>query len=189
MALLAASVNNAKGVWFGLNNPDVYTKNTALRATKAHNRDVAGVFLYMQHPTILDIFQTTSKFIEDSCLDFDQHYTWTGVAGELGRPNRAPGQPQPGLRDLWCYFIDQYLHTIEANAATWSMTVQQTLARDANFAGTEGQNFLNTFFTLPIVTNMNFAHTGTGVVVNNVVQDSLYGAWDSNAHGPAGPFV
>jgi hypothetical protein len=147
------------------------------------------MFQYMQHPTVLGIFQLTSQLIESSCLDFDQHYTWNRGAGELGRPNRAPGQPQPGLRDLWCYFIDQYLRTIEANARLWPQSVQQTLMADSNFAGTEGQKFLNNFFTLPIVRNMHFAHTGTGAVVNGVVQDSLYGAWDSSApNGPAGPF-
>jgi chitinase len=185
MALLARGVNNAKGTWFGLGMPSAYPERAKLRKTKIHNRDVAGVFQYMKDDTIFNKWQATAHDIETALQDFDNAYGWNGAEpGELGRPNR----PNAGLRDLWCYFIDRYMATIEANIPAWTSSVQNTLQNDRDFQGTEGKNFVTNFFTHQIVTSMSFRHPGTRTPgPGTVVRNSYYGAWD-DSNGPAGPF-
>lgn len=79
-----------------------------------------AVFSYMNQDVIWDKFTASSQLIEGSLRDFDNAYQWGSAAGEIGRPtNRAPNQPAAGLRDLYCFWVDLQLNSIEAKADNW----------------------------------------------------------------------
>jgi len=110
----------------------------------------------------------------------DNNYGWNGN-GQIGRPQRAAGQPTPGLRDLWCYFTDHYFQTIEANAGFWAGFAKQALQNDPMAAGNEGQNWINTAMdpTNGIISarKMVFPHSGPQTLGPGIVmQSSYYGA-------------
>lgn len=73
----------------------------------------------MQHPDIWGKFSTTSRFMERTLDEFDQSYQRGSRQGEPGFPQRAATDPAPGLRDLYCFWIDAVLGSIEGAAATW----------------------------------------------------------------------
>lgn len=73
----------------------------------------------MRHADIWPKFVDSSQYMERACRQFDQSYTWGSSNGEIDRPNRANGQPEAGLRDLYVYWIDNVLNDIEARADVW----------------------------------------------------------------------
>lgn len=74
----------------------------------------------MRQDIIWQKFVATSQLIEESLKYFDDNYNWGSAAGEIGRPaNRAANQPAAGLRDLYCYWVDRQLNSIEAKADNW----------------------------------------------------------------------
>lgn len=188
MALLEKGTNRAKGAWLGLKDPG-YITDGGIRATKNFQRDVAGVFQYMQEQRIWDKYTDTSHLIEDSLINFDTNYQWgQGTPGELGRPTN---RNNVGLRDLWCYFIDTYLNTIEVAAATWRATAPGQFAQQTYAGGREGQTWIdpNTgfFATHP---PMVFPHPHQAANPGRLgVQhtNSRFDAWDGN-NGVAGPW-
>ncbi|KAF9892666.1 hypothetical protein FE257_001068 [Aspergillus nanangensis] len=91
------------------------------QSTRIQQRNTVGVFYYMNHRDIWQIFVESSQGIEKDLATFDSSYRWGSHQDELGRPNRS-GQTNPpvaGLRDLYCYWIDTILKTAEANADVW----------------------------------------------------------------------
>ncbi|MCJ1383204.1 hypothetical protein MMC17_006317 [Xylographa soralifera] len=187
LALLYGDINGQKGQFFQLNFPSLLN-SAGLRATKISQRNIAGVFQYLQQGAIWPKYQQTSQLIEESLHAFDTTYTRNAAGNQITRPNRANGQPQAGLRDLWCYFIDRYLRTIETTGGQWAMAARNTFANDPMGQGTEGQNWVNTVMSgNGVITpgQMVFPHSGPqtpgpGVVV----QSSYYGAWTLGAAGP-----
>ncbi|RSL86650.1 hypothetical protein CEP52_015770 [Fusarium oligoseptatum] len=85
----------------------------------------AGVFYYMRRPEIWSKFVETSQAIEDVLDDFDLLYKWDEKkpmnVGQLQRPTDRDDdtQPMPGLRDLYCYWLDMTLAEMEATAVAW----------------------------------------------------------------------
>jgi chitinase len=64
---------------------------------------IAGVFQYMKNPLIWPKFTEASTLIEQTLIVFDQTYPWNEPRNMPDRPNRASGEPQAGLRDLYCF--------------------------------------------------------------------------------------
>ncbi|KAH8588883.1 hypothetical protein B0O99DRAFT_664813 [Bisporella sp. PMI_857] len=117
MAILHKGINNKKGKMFEFANFD-YTQS-GIRATKRYQREVAGVFLYMSDDVIWPKFTATSLGIEQTLQAFDNTYNWGSQPGEeivLGSGGRAAGR---GLRDLYCWFIDQYMNRVETKYQGW----------------------------------------------------------------------
>ncbi|KAL2672954.1 hypothetical protein Neosp_013672 [[Neocosmospora] mangrovei] len=88
------------------------------------DKGTAGVFYYMRRPEIWAKFVETSQAIEEIFDDFDLEYEWDKNNpmndGQLKRPtDRVADQPMPGLRDLYCYWIDMTLAQMEDKAAKW----------------------------------------------------------------------
>ncbi|KAM6537148.1 hypothetical protein FALCPG4_003094 [Fusarium falciforme] len=123
LALAHKDVNGRKGTFFRGNSPDPRNEKQNTETRRAH-RNTAGVFYYMRRTEIWTRFVETSHAIEQIFDDFDIKFKWGGLdpmnEGEPDRPtDRVKGQPKPGLRDLYCYWIDMTLADIEATAATW----------------------------------------------------------------------
>ena len=92
----------------------------------------------MKRPEIWRKFIDTSHHIENVLQQFDEAYPWgqSGVYsdGEPGLPDRIAGQPEAGLRDLYCYFIDQTLARIEVKGRNWLALTTNNY--NAKFSGT-----------------------------------------------------
>ncbi|KAF2716673.1 glycoside hydrolase family 18 protein [Polychaeton citri CBS 116435] len=189
------SINGAKGTWFGLKTPAAVKKG--LRESKIFQRDAAGVFQYMQQSVIWDRFIGAAGNVEDSLDVFDTTYTWPPNVAQggigLGLPTRASGEPRAGLRDLWCYYIDTLLSTIEISASTWSRQAREMAQKDPMFAGTEGQKWIEAFFASGSIadpTRMVFPHPNPAAnpaARGVIIRQSRFGAWDSAY--PAGPWT
>lgn len=123
LALAYGKMNSRKETLFEGGTPDSRPRQSNLKSRQEH-RDVYGVFSYMGRADIWPKFQASSQFMEQACREFDQSYAWGSFQGgaELGRPARPgtnPPQPEPGLRDLYAYWIDRVLADIEARARAW----------------------------------------------------------------------
>lgn len=153
---------------------------------------VAGVFSYMRHPDIWPKFVSSSQYVEQACRQFDTSYTWGSRAGELGRPTRAAGRPNAGLRDLYVFWIDYVLGDIEARAASW---YQATVpAYTASYgADNDGVSWLKNVLNAQgeiSAANLCFLRSlnghGNGVTW---LQSRYDGVWLTGmGFGPAGPF-
>ncbi|KAI0523939.1 glycosyl hydrolases family 18-domain-containing protein [Xylaria bambusicola] len=118
LALTWAGINGRKEVFFHGNMPASTNDDTNLKTRQKH-RHTAAVFSYMRSSWIWPKFVASSQFMEQRLHEFDELYTWGSEADEPGRPQRATGQPAAGLRDLYCYWIDDHLGSIEAEAERW----------------------------------------------------------------------
>lgn len=137
-------------------------------------------------------FTETSLLVEQDLQIFDTTYAWGNQSGELGRPNRT----NAGLRDLYCYFIDQYLGTIEANAGNWA-TRARTQYDGRYSKDNAGINWLNTELNAQSAQyghvtpqKMKFPRNATvhaAPGANKEWANSNYNAWSPNL-GLAGPF-
>ncbi|RMZ85658.1 hypothetical protein DV737_g650, partial [Chaetothyriales sp. CBS 132003] len=88
LAIVAGSINGAKGNFFRGQTPGTMPPpddHYGVRSAKAFQRDVAGVFQYVQQNTIWNKFKETSALIETSPHEFDQAYNWGSRPGhEIG---------------------------------------------------------------------------------------------------------
>ncbi|UPK96513.1 hypothetical protein LCI18_007448 [Fusarium solani-melongenae] len=122
LALAHKDVNGRKTVFFQGQNPTSANEKGNADTRRMH-RNTAGVFYYMRRPEIWSKFVETSQAIEEIFDDFDIEPT-----------DRVAGQPTPGLRDLYCYWIDMTLAEMEATAAAW------LTAATANFKANFGDS-------------------------------------------------
>ncbi|KAF4951612.1 hypothetical protein FGADI_7388 [Fusarium gaditjirri] len=137
LAILHGGVNGRKGVFF--QGSDVTSADQGSdRGTRIIQRNTAGVFYYMRRPEIWPRFTETSQHIETVLRLFDEDYPWGQDTkysdGELHLPDRTAGQPLPGLRDLYCYWIDRKLQRIEDDARDW--LIKTTNDYNTRYAGT-----------------------------------------------------
>lgn len=99
----------------------------------------------MRRDEVWPKFVATSQYMEKVLKQFDDEYPWNGNGrinvGEPGIPNR-PNQPTAGMRDLYCYFIENVLTNIESRADSWLTTA--TSNYKADFGTTkDGKNWLD----------------------------------------------
>lgn len=77
----------------------------------------------MRDVAIWNKFRDSSQKIEEVLRTFDTTYPWGGNnplnQGEPKRPSRGSNQPQAGLRDLYCFWIDGHLSTMEGLMGRW----------------------------------------------------------------------
>lgn len=121
LAIAYGAMNQHKKTFFEGGTPNSRPDQNNLRSRRGH-RAVYGVFSYMRHTDIWPKFQASSQWMEQACREFDQSYNWGSRQGEVQRPTRPvtnPPQPEPGLRDLYVYWVDRMLSDIEARARAW----------------------------------------------------------------------
>lgn len=146
------------------------------------------MFQYLKHPTIWSKFQETSKLIAETLEIFDTTYAWNDKQEMLQRPTRAPGEPRAGLRDLYCFWIDQYLGMIDVNAAAW-VTSARTRFEQLYGGSPGGRKWIaDAFGNGGLVTAAEMQLTKSAQVPvspGQLTLSSRYGVW---AGGPAGPW-
>ena len=181
LALLDASINGKKGVFFGLDNPKPIIPSSGQNPdqNRAHKLflNTGGVFTYMADPAIWSAFTATSKCIEKVLYDFDQAYSWD-IVGEIDRPPDGTFQNKPfryGLRSLYCGWIDAQLAKIESNARTWQSNAK-TAYTNAFPPATNAlaMSFLNNIMGGAgrlTASAMRFPRSGGGP------SSSIYGVW------------
>ncbi|KAI0965283.1 hypothetical protein F4678DRAFT_467623 [Xylaria arbuscula] len=116
MALVFKGINRVKGVFFQHQQPQALDQNRKVRASKIAQRNTAGVFGYMRRKEISTKFQASGQMIEAILAKFDAQYAWGSHPGD--EPGRPTGTDR-GLRDIWAYWIDVNLATIEAHAKVY----------------------------------------------------------------------
>lgn len=156
-------------------------------------RETYAVFSYMRTTDIWDKFVESSHLIEGSLDEFDRIYPWgSDPAGEPGRPKRSKTQPRAGLRDLYCYWIDRQLASIETNADNWVRSARQKYEtkygndpRGINWLATEMDPAVGSIRVgaLRFLEAVGGGHQPTGVWANSNYDD----LFDSSI-GSAGPF-
>ncbi|GAW17905.1 hypothetical protein ANO14919_073740 [Xylariales sp. No.14919] len=119
LALAWAGMNGRKEVFFSSNSNPTSDNLRSNLLTRQNHRDTAGVFSYMRNSWIWPKFKASSQWMEQRLQEFDDTYTWGSEADEPGRPQRATGQPSAGLRDLYCFWIDFHLGSIEERGEQW----------------------------------------------------------------------
>lgn len=154
----------------------------------------------MRRPEIWAKFVETSQAIEEIFDDFDLEYEWDKNKpmndGQLKRPtNRVADQPVPGLRDLYCYWIDMTLAEMEGTAATWLTAV--TSKFKAQFGdSSDGKKWLANVLTSNgyiSASKLKFPqaavkHRSPNPANPDIWTQSNYqGLWKSDL-GPTGPF-
>ncbi|RSL60097.1 hypothetical protein CEP53_005571 [Fusarium sp. AF-6] len=156
LALAHKDVNGRKSIFFQGENPNALNDKVNTKTRRSH-RNTAGVFYYMRRPEIWSRFVETSQAIEEVLDDFDLLYKWDEKKpmndGQLQRPTDRDEdtQPMPGLRDLYCYWLDMTLAEMEATAAAWLTAATANYKADfgdsadgkkwlANVLNSKGQN-------------------------------------------------
>ncbi|KAI0877925.1 hypothetical protein GGS24DRAFT_497426 [Hypoxylon argillaceum] len=143
MALVYKGVNNDKGHFFRFDNLGALDVTAKVRASKMIQRNTAGVFGYMQVPMIASKFQASGQAIEAALASFDNAYNWGSAPNdELGRPTGT----DRGLRDLWAYWIDVYLATIEPQASAWSSAASAAMQGLSTSSNDEAARWVASFF-------------------------------------------
>lgn len=109
LALCHKGINSKKGVLLGgkVNHLDPgrnppKTADSRRRVVK----DVVGVFYYLAAPGIWGGFTETSRGIEEALHEFDQSFN-------------GPGKPNFKLRQAYCWWIDDFLGSVEDNYGAW----------------------------------------------------------------------
>ncbi|KAG4435143.1 hypothetical protein IFR05_009375 [Cadophora sp. M221] len=187
LAILHKGINNKKGKMFSFDDFD-YTQS-GIRATKRYQREVAGVFLYMSDDVIWPKFTASSLAMETTFVAFDNTYQWGSQPGQeigLGAGGRGAGR---GLRDLYCWFIDQYMNRVELKYRSWSTQAKNALNNEPQGQGPEGQAWIDGAMSSGALrpSNMKFPSVGAMVPLGQPVTRSRYGAWDIGKGSP-GPF-
>jgi chitinase len=148
---------------------------------------IAGVFQYMKNPLIWPKFTEASTPIEQTLIVFDQTYPWNEPRNMPDRPNRASGESQAGLRDLYCFWIDLYLSQIDDAAAAWVDLAKSEYVRLYG-QSTTGKKWLTSFFgPNGVATKGEMQLPKTPQVApkaGKVTRNSKYGAWDDGHAGP-----
>ncbi|GAP90626.2 putative glycoside hydrolase family 18 protein [Rosellinia necatrix] len=184
MALLYKGINNDKGHFFKFENLGTLDVTGKVRASKIIQRNTAGVFGYLRRQEIAPKFQASGQAFENALALFDAAYAWgSHVGAEPGRPAGA----NRGLRDLWAYWIDVYLATIEARAGTWAGQARTAMQGLSTSATDEAANWVTSFFGPGGAGNvLQFAQPNPGSQVGPsgvAVPNSRYGMW-TTASGP-----
>lgn len=144
-------MNGRKEVFFAGENPTGDNSkdkkgNSVYKDTKLRHRSTAGVFYYMRHPDIWNIFRTASQGMETAMHEFDMSYKWGSEKGEPKLPRRSEDQPKAGLRDLYCYWIDMELSNIETKAGIWHTQAKTNFeAEFRSSGGNDATAWLETF--------------------------------------------
>ncbi|KAL6232551.1 hypothetical protein BDW75DRAFT_242830 [Aspergillus navahoensis] len=146
LALADRGINGRKVAFFEGGIPDDRLQVTNLK-TRLILRNTAGVFSYMRNTMIWNKFRASSQFMEKTLHVFGNDYQWTGngVAnqGQVGLPRRAANQPTAGLRDLYCFWIDQLLGEIEAKGVNWVLSATANYRASSYASDDAGQKWLN----------------------------------------------
>lgn len=152
----------------------------------------------MRHPDIWNRFVASPQFMEQKCREFDQAYPWNtnnaNTAGQLGRPTRAAGQPELGLRDFYVYWIDVHLATTEASGSTWFAAPRQKYVASSYGQDDAGKKCLASEMSpTGAIFNMRLSRAGVSHAVRGANQiwtasncDELWRA--GTGYGAAGPF-
>ncbi|KAJ8120265.1 hypothetical protein ONZ43_g2982 [Nemania bipapillata] len=184
MALVYKGINNDKGHFFRFDNLGTLDATATVRASKIIQRNTAGVFGYMRLPMIASKFQASGLAIEAALASFDAAYKWGSA------PNSEPDRPtgaNRGLRDLWAYWIDVYLATIEARASAWSNQASTAMQGLSSSSNDEAAKWVASFFGPGGAGHMlQFSQPNPGSQVGlggMKVPRSRYGMW-STASGP-----
>jgi hypothetical protein len=126
----------------------------------------------------------SGRAIESILADFDNAYAWGSAPGN--EPNRPAGGNR-GLRDLWAYWIDVYLSSIETNAAAWAGQAQTAMQGLSTAPNDEATNWVMSFFGPGGAGSLlQFAQPNPGSRVGRsgvAVPNSRYGMW-TTASGP-----
>ena len=144
----------------------------------------------MNDPLIWSTLQTVSQGIERVFAEFDRTYDWNQAqykSEQLQRPtDRTTGQPSPGLRDLYCYFIDMRFSILEAKAQAWAKEAKAKLGAYKKLAGPERDAYINGAMTTGPVTPsyLKFPVENKRWNKGSVAQNSRYGLWNSGDAGP-----
>ncbi|KAK8154099.1 hypothetical protein BC567DRAFT_212765 [Phyllosticta citribraziliensis] len=192
LALVQKQVNNAKGILFRSARPNAFPGSKKdIGTVKSYQRNVTGVFQYLRQDEVWKLMTDTSKALESVFRTFDVLYGWDdNEVDMLGWPDRKEGEGRPGLRDLYCHWIDERLRNIEYNAGVWLQGAKAEFESKVitNPASpNEKQQWLDQYdhgilsedaFKFPRV------HQDE---VNGVFMNSEFSMWNSDL-GPAGPF-
>ncbi|KAK4442906.1 hypothetical protein QBC34DRAFT_479340 [Podospora aff. communis PSN243] len=200
LALLHRAINNKKKSIFAeewLDRGDPNPRTGDLNSRRMH-RNTYAVFSYINHASIWPKFRDSSRDIEQALHAFDTTYPYwqpnppaNPPAGMITLPARLPGQPRAGLRDLYCYWFDRKLQSIEANAQIWFTAAQQEY-RNNHGSSTAAASWLHATTGKmrtggPIYNGLKFnrqpgaRHGATGLWAHSWYE----GLW---LLGPAGPF-
>lgn len=128
-------MNGRKEVFFKGHMPSGKNINGNIKNTKLMHRSTAGVFHYMRNSDIWSIFKTASQGMETAMHEFDASYDWGSEKGEPELPDRSNGQPEAGLRDLYCYWIDMELGNIETQVHIWQTQAQTNFEAEFKSSG------------------------------------------------------
>ncbi|KAK7630989.1 hypothetical protein IWX48DRAFT_612661 [Phyllosticta citricarpa] len=188
LALVDSKINGHKGKFFGDDQPATFpAKKTAIADVKPWQRGIAGVFQYMKQDAVWKIFTSTSKALEDIFGLFDVEYDWEDE-GALGRPERKEGEGPAGLRDLYCYWIDERLAVLERRAGEWLVSAKadfdKNVVTNPNnvFEKSEWlKQFDNGIFAAD---KFKFPQVDPEKDDKGVIKKSRYDMWDNGAAGP-----
>jgi chitinase len=169
-----------------------------MKDTMLVHRSTVGVFWYMKLDDIWQIFKETSQEIEEALHEFDQSYSWGSANDGPTRPNRGNGQPTAGLRDLYCYWIEMELGSIETKAAIWHTEARSNFeAAYKSTGGNEATSWLKMFSSgRPLGADQlkfkqaTVGHSKPDPSKPDIWTESNYsGLWKTGSgYGAAGPF-
>lgn len=195
-------MNGRKQHLFAGNTPSSKNERNNLAKRLVH-RNTAAVFSYMRNTWIWPKFVDSSQWIEQVLHKFDTRVNWNGNGaennGQLGRPQRGTGDPEAGLRDLYCYWIDKYLTDIEGRASLW-LKATESKYRASYGSDNAGINWLQNVTTPqgPIsAQTLMFLHSGQNPHTFNPgnsnparwLLSNFQDLWKTGAgYGAAGPF-
>lgn len=144
--VLADESMNGRKEFIMMNKELRYQAETSDLKTRLMHRHTVGVFHFMSDGVIWDKFRASSQWMEEVFREFDKTYPWGGNnpinQGEPKRPSRGRDQPEAGLRDLYCFWIDEHLGSIEATMRQWHSAALS--AYENKFKGTTtSDNWVN----------------------------------------------
>ncbi|KAL3453554.1 hypothetical protein BJX65DRAFT_302452 [Aspergillus insuetus] len=199
LVLADGGMNGRKEVFMQNHNPSTKPSQSStkppptMQEIMIWQRNTVGVFYYMRDVDIWNIFKDSSKVMEDALKEFDRTYAWGTHLDAVKRPTRTvqPGQPAlptPGLRDLYCLWIDQVLTTAETIAASWHKAAKAEFEKDWGQAGASWVADMAS--GKMAVSNMKFRAAIRKHAVKNPANPTVW--QNSNFEGlwtdPAGPF-
>ncbi|KAK8173206.1 hypothetical protein IWX90DRAFT_412661 [Phyllosticta citrichinensis] len=192
LALVERKINNIKGKFFGSQRPRQFpTAQSGIGIVKAYQRNITGVFQYIRQEEVWSLMTDTSKGIEGVSRTFDVKYAWDDEDLDiLSWPERKEGEGAPGLRDLYCHWIDERLRNIEYNAGIWLQTAKAEFeARVITDPARpyEKQEWLHEY-DQGILSEESFQFPRVHQdEKNGVFKNSEFSMWSAEL-GPAGPF-
>ncbi|KAK7509386.1 hypothetical protein IWZ03DRAFT_434309 [Phyllosticta citriasiana] len=191
LALVEGKINNMKGKFFGGARPREFPRaQSSIRIVKSYQRNITGVFQYLRQDEVWKLMTDTSKGIEAIFRTFDVEYAWDDAELDvLSWPDRKDNEGRPGLRDLYCHFIDERLRNVEYNAGVWLQTAKaafdESVITDPD-SPDEKQQWLDQFDT-GILSEDAFTFPRVHQDIHDgVFENSEFSMW---ALGPGGPWL